>query len=110
MARRNTPPIRRRQSRREPKKRFFLFCEGKNTEPEYFTALKRTLTGTLIKVETKPGVGVPMTVATEAVEFAQSLGLTTKSRRRRNSFEKNDEVWAVFDRDEEPAAGIRQSQ
>ena len=43
-----------------------------------------------------------MTIATEAVEFAQSLGLTTKSRRRKNSFEKNDEVWAVFDRDEHP--------
>lgn len=102
MARRNTPTIRRRQSRREPKRRFFLFCEGENTEPAYFDALKRTLTGTLIKVETRPGVGVPMTIATEAVKFAQSLGLTTKSRRRRNSFEKNDEVWAVFDRDDHP--------
>ena len=43
-----------------------------------------------------------MTIATEAVKFAKTLGLTTKSRRRRNSFEKNDEVWAVFDRDEHP--------
>ena len=102
MARRKIPPIRRRQSRKEPKQRFVLFCEGKNTEPAYFTALKRTLAGALITVETKPGVGVPMTIATEAVKFAKSQGMTKTSRRKKNSFEENDEVWAVFDRDEHP--------
>lgn len=102
MARRNPPSIRRRQSRREPKQRFFLFCEGKNTEPAYFSALKRTLTGALITIETKPGVGVPMTIATEAIKFAKSAGLTRNSRRKKNLFEENDEVWAVFDRDEHP--------
>lgn len=103
MARRKIPPIQRQQkSRREPKRRFFLFCEGKNTEPAYFSALKRTLTGALITVETRPGVGVPMTIAREVVKFAQSQGLTKKSRRKKNSFEENDEVWAVFDRDEHP--------
>ena len=66
------PPIRRQKSSRESKRHFFLFCEGKNTEPAYFSALKRTLTGALITVETKPGVGVPMTIATEAVKFAKS--------------------------------------
>lgn len=102
MARRKIPPIRRQKSRRESKRHFFLFCEGKNTEPAYFSALKRTLTGSLITVETKPGVGVPMTIAMEAIKFAQSVGLTNKSRRKKNSFEENDEVWAVFDRDEHP--------
>lgn len=102
MARRKISSIRRRQSRREPKQRFFLFCEGKNTEPAYFDALKRTLTGTLITVETRKGVGVPMTIATEAVKFAKSEGLTKTNRRKKNSFERNDEVWAVFDRDEHP--------
>ena len=43
-----------------------------------------------------------MTIAMEAVKFAQSQGLTKKSRRKKNSFEENDEVWAVFDRDEHP--------
>ncbi len=96
------PPIRRQKSSRESKRHFFLFCEGKNTEPAYFSALKRTLTGALITVETKPGVGVPMTIATEAVKFAKSQGMTKTSRRKKNSFEENDEVWAVFDRDEHP--------
>ena len=103
MAARKIPPIRRRKSRRiEPKRRFVLFCEGMNTEPMYFSALKQTWTGALISVETRRGVGVPMTIAREAVKFAKSEGLTKKSRRKKNSFEENDEVWAVFDRDEHP--------
>ena len=102
MARYKIPPIRRQKSRRESKRHCFLFCEGKNTEPAYFSALKRTLAGALITVETKPGVGVPMTIATEAVKFAKSQGMTKTSRRKKNSFEENDEVWAVFDRDEHP--------
>lgn len=102
MARYKLPPIRRQKSSRESKRHFFLFCEGKNTEPAYFSALKQTLTGALITVETKPGVGVPKTIATAAVNFAKSHGMTKTSRRKRNSFEENDEVWAVFDRDEHP--------
>ena len=102
MAKRKIPPIRRRNSRKEPKQRFVLFCEGKNTEPAYFSALKQTWTGALIAVETRRGVGVPMTIAREAVKFAESKGLTKTSRRKKNSFEENDEVWAVFDRDEHP--------
>ena len=102
MARGKILPIRRQKSRRESKRHFFLFCEGKNTEPAYFSALKRTLTGTLITIETRREVGVPMTIASEAVKFAKSMGLTKKSRRKKNSFEENDEVWAVFDRDEHP--------
>ena len=101
MARR-TPPIGRRRWHKEPKRRFTLFCEGKNTEPAYFSALKRTLTGALIDVVTRPGVGVPMTIAEKAVERAKSEGLTRSSRRKKNSFEEKDEVWAVFDRDEHP--------
>ena len=102
MAKRKIPPIRRQRLRRKPKRRFVLFCEGKKTEPTYFAALKQTWTGALISVETRPGVGVPMTIAMEAVEFAESKGLTRSSRRKKNSFEKKDEVWAVFDRDEHP--------
>ena len=101
MARR-TLPIGRRRWHKEPKRRFTLFCEGKNTEPAYFSALKRTWTGALIAVETRPGVGVPMTIARAAVEYAKSEGLTKTSRRKKSSFEKKDEVWAVFDRDEHP--------
>ncbi len=102
MARRTISQIRRRRSQRNPKRRFILFCEGRNTEPAYFTALQKTSAGALICVETRPGIGVPMTVAKEAVKFAKDKGLTALSRRRKNSFEERDEVWAVFDRDQHP--------
>ena len=43
-----------------------------------------------------------MTIATEAIKFAKAAGLAKNSRRKKNLFEENDEVWAVFDRDEHP--------
>lgn len=46
------------------------------------------------------GVGVPITIAEKAVQFAQAEGVSKNRRRRKNSFEERDEVWAIFDRDE----------
>ena len=43
-------------------------------------------------------MGVPYTIAEKAAEFAK----TSRSRGRRESFEQNDQVWAVFDRDDHP--------
>ena len=43
--------------------------------------------------------GVALTVARRAVAYAKANGLAPESRRRKNSFEKNDQVWAIFDRD-----------
>ncbi len=101
-SRRSTPKLKRKNPRLEPKRRFILFCEGENTETEYFKAISRICSSTLISVETHGGVGVPYTIAEEAVERAKALGLTLKSRRKKDSYEKRDEVWAVFDRDEHP--------
>ena len=100
--RRHTPSLKRSNHTLEPKRRFILFCEGKKTEPQYFKAIGRTCTSTLIIVETHGGVGVPRTIAKEAVEKAKSLGLAPKSRRKKDSFEEHDQVWAIFDRDEHP--------
>ena len=100
MARRRIGRIGRRGSRRDPKVRFILFCEGRNTEPEYFSAIKKKWTGALVAVESRRGVGVPITIAQQAVDFAISSGLARNSRRRKNLFEEKDQVWAVFDRDE----------
>lgn len=97
--RRAAPALKRRGPRREPKRRFILFCEGQNTEPTYFEAIKRARSGTLIAVEIVAAVGVPMTIAERAAEEAQ----THRHRRgRRDSFEEGDQVWAVFDRDAHP--------
>lgn len=100
--RQRTPDLKRSSSQREPKRRFILFCEGKNTEPTYFDAVERAFLSTLIDVEIVPAAGVPYTIAERASERARSEGLARNSRRQRNSFEETDQVWAVFDRDQHP--------
>ena len=50
-------------------------------------------------------MGVPHTIAEKAVERARTLGLGPRVRRKKDSFEDGDEVWAVFDRDEHPRFG-----
>lgn len=100
--RRPVPGLKRRKAELEPRRLFILFLEGRKTEPAYFEALKRACRSTLIEIEPHPGVGVPYTIAEKAVARARELGLTPRSRRRRDSFEVHDEVWAVFDRDEHP--------
>ena len=93
------PPIRRRGALRDPKRRSTLLCEGRNTEPEYFKAVKLECAGALIEIKTRGGVGVPVSIADAAIKLAESLGLAKRGRKK-NSFEEKDEVWAVFDRDE----------
>ena len=100
--RRSVPDLKRRKARLESRRRFILFLEGRKTEPAYFDALKRACRSALIEIEPHPGVGVPYTIAEKAVERARELGLAPRSRRRKDSFEVRDEVWAVFDRDEHP--------
>lgn len=102
MAGRRRDDLRRRPYLREPKTRFILYCEGKNTEPAYFAALQRNFQSALIEVQTIPGAGVPFTLATSAVKRARELKLNQRRRRKLNSFEQGDEIWAVFDRDEHP--------
>ena len=100
MRERRIGKIKRGKPKKEPKARFVLFCEGSNTEPAYFSAIRKVWIGTLIEIETRPGVGAPITVAKEALGLARKMGLSSRSRRRKNSFEENDRVWAIFDRDD----------
>lgn len=102
MARRQTPDLRRGRHRREPKRRFVIFCEGAKTEPAYFDAIRRSCADALIEVETIAPAGVAYTLAQAAVDRARELGLSRRSRKPLDSFEERDEVWAVFDRDEHP--------
>lgn len=102
MAKRPASNLKRRRHVREPKRLFILFCEGEKTEPTYFSALNRAYSNTLIKVEITGAAGVPYTLAGLAAECARSLGLGSTRKKVLNSFEKGDQVWAVFDRDEHP--------
>ena len=94
--RRGKPPA----SRGQPKRRFVLFCEGKNTEPGYFSAIRRMYDNTLLEIY--PGVGVPHTVAEKAVAYLKHGGSRRHRRNGRSAFEAKDQVWAVFDRDQHP--------
>ncbi|CAA7626441.1 RloB family protein [Magnetospirillum sp. UT-4] len=96
MARRLPEPKRRLPSR-DPKVRFILYCEGKNTEPAYFAAVKRLHAGALVEVITEPAAGVPLTIAQKAADHAKAL-----QRSKKDSFEKGDRIWAVFDVDAHP--------
>lgn len=97
---RSAPHLSRRGPIREPKRRFVLYCEGSNAERDYFDALRGSWNATLIDVEIIGGVGVPQTVTEKAI--AKLKDIQRQMRKERNSFEKKDEVWAVFDRDENP--------
>lgn len=91
-------PLKRETGRRIPKQKFILYTEGENTEPVYFKGLVRSAVGALIELEIIDGAGTPMTIADAASTRAKNL----KSREGRSSFEENDQIWAVFDRDEHP--------
>ena len=92
--------LRRQRATKLPKRRFYILCEGKKTEPGYFSALQKLLPRTIIALQIEKAAGVPLTIAKTAVARAKSIGIGKK--KTRNSFEKGDQVWAVFDRDEHP--------
>jgi len=85
----------RRRHVREPRRVFYLFCEGQNTEPGYFAALRRVVRDAFIEIQSFGAAGDPKALSAAAI--AHSKGLR---RRSGNSFEEKDEVWAVFDRDD----------
>lgn len=93
---RKNPNLNRRSHVIEPKPRFIIFCEGKNTEPRYFTELQNQYRDALIKIESHGGGGVPLTIAKQAAKQKKEL------RKSKLSAENADQVWAVFDRDDHP--------
>ena len=97
MARRESLDLKRRAAKREPKRRFVIFCEGAKTEPAYFNALRKHCSSALIEVKPLPAQGVPDTLTKNAVAEAKRL-----RRKSTDSFEQRDEIWTVFDRDEHP--------
>ncbi len=90
---RSDKSLARRKATKLPGRRFYLYCEGGNTEPQYFSALKLELENTII---IEKAVGVPMTIADAASNKKQELAAS------KDPHEENDEVWAVFDRDAHP--------
>ena len=84
--------IKRAKPAREQLKRYYLLCEGKNTEPEYFQNLVDHFQAANIAIFIVPAAGAPQTIAGKADGIRNN-------RNKKTSFEEGDEIWAIFDRD-----------
>lgn len=93
-------PIKRKTNRLKPNIKLYIFCEGKNTEPEFIDGFRKMHGNSLVELIIEPAAGAPLTLVTKARSKAKELKrLAAKSL---DPLEKLYEVWAVFDRDEHP--------
>lgn len=89
---RGKSPQRRKKNVRERQVRFLIVCEGTKTEPNYFRALIRDNTSTVIDVEIwGEGQG-----ASDLVDKASRI----KEDLERKNDMSFDHVWVVFDKDD----------
>lgn len=86
-------PLSRRKPLILPPSRIYIFFEGSNSEPDYFYALERLYTCSLIKLVPMKRAGSPKNIVTACLQKKKYLAS------RAASYEKNDEIWAVFDKD-----------
>lgn len=90
--------LRRRTEVRDLRAVIVLVCEGQNTEPDYFNQFRRRFNGSMVRLEVIGEGAAPVTIARAA-----ALRKAELDKSRKNSdWSSNDQVWAVFDRDEHP--------
>jgi hypothetical protein len=91
-------PVRRVPRQLQPRPRILIMCEGEKTEPVYFRYWKQETRNNMVSIEIV-GVGAaPITLVQRAA--ARKRASEDAARRSGDSFEKLDEVWCVFDRDD----------
>ena len=95
---------RRAHGHKFPKPRIIIVCEGKVTEPQYFEDFTDQCANTLVRITTIGGCGVPVSVVERAIVEKQQL--TRLARSTKDSYDRQFEVWAVFDRDDHPKPQI----
>jgi hypothetical protein len=89
--RKNRSLNRRSGNRGTPPNSFLIVCEGEKTEPNYFKAFSRLITSVKVKVE---GCGMnTLSLVKKTLEISQQA---------RKSGENYDQVWCVFDKDDNP--------
>nr|WP_254330779.1 RloB family protein [Corallococcus exiguus] len=84
----------------DPKPRILVFCEGKNTEPQYIVAFRQWCRNSRVDVEIAKERGVPLTLVTLAKESKRRA--ESEARKAKDDNLSYDEVWCVFDVDEHP--------
>jgi hypothetical protein len=81
----------RRAGKRPTAMHLLIVCEGAETEPNYFKALRKKLKLRMVEIEIKEDAGAPNTIVATAERIAA----------KRSKEEKFDEIWCVFDREGE---------
>ncbi|NOZ36010.1 MAG: RloB domain-containing protein [Chlorobi bacterium] len=81
----------RRKAFRDPKEKILIFCEGKNTEPNYFKAFK-LVTATIKAIHIHEGSA--LAIVKEAI----------KQKEQNEKYKGYDQYWVVFDKDDTPNA------
>jgi hypothetical protein len=86
-------------SQRQPRQCLLIVCEGEETEPIYFEALRRELRLTLVEVQIEAPGSAPITIVDHAVERREMQAREAKRTARKGMFGQPsfDEVWCVFD-------------
>jgi hypothetical protein len=89
------PSFKRNASTRTIGKKILIACEGKQTEPKYFNAIRRDLRLTTVQVLILPHDGTdPLSVVNAVLEARKD------KKREKTWFDDQDSAWAVFDGDE----------
>ena len=83
MGKRKFPRFARKPPTREERVKVLIVCEGRNTEPGYFEALRRGTRGANVAIRIVGDAGDPASIVRRCLE----------------NFGRADHIWAVFDRD-----------
>ena len=89
---RSEASYRRLPGRRREARVLLIVCEGKETEPRYFEALRNELRLRTLKIEVVAGRGSPGAIVRTALQKQSELQL---------SFEAGDQAWCVFDTEQQ---------
>jgi hypothetical protein len=89
------PSFKRNAPTKTVGKKILIACEGKQTEPKYFNAIRQDLRLTTVQVLILPHDGTdPLSVVNTVLEARK------EKKREKTWFDDQDSAWAVFDGDE----------
>ena len=85
------PTFKRNAPTKTVGKKILIACEGKQTEPKYFNAIRQDLRLTTVQVLILPHDGTdPLSVVNKVLE-------ARKEKKREKTWFDDDSAWAVFD-------------
>jgi RloB-like protein len=88
-------PFKRKSNERDSRL-FVIACEGSKTEPRYFEAIKTHFKNSRLKIEILNRVDYGIN---ENNSSAKDVIKTLDGFKKRYSFDENDELWLILDRD-----------